>query len=563
MSWSRRAARSLALLLGTCAVLVALAPATGRARRARVLRPCRGRTGGLATRADRAVVQRGRRGDRRGRGPARPVGRRGARDQLVRGRRHDPRRAAEPRRGRLVHRHLGRGVLRRAPDPRRLPVPPRASGRWTSRRARSRRARRSSAILLRALGATLAIGGLVWVFACVVPGPPAAGPVGAGPGGHRGGRGRLGGRGGRARRRTPSTSSWPPRAGRVGLIADGCGARSVWSASWIPRAGQVELALAAATTVAVAAGGHAVSLPPVARSAGLTVAHVLAAVAWATALLWLERRSRTADPGAAPRDRRGRCHPGASARWPWWRCRGRCSWWTVWPSASCSDATYGRLALAEGGAAGGGPRAGGPQPLGDRSGARRRAARGRGGALCRARCASRWWSWRSRWWRGRSWRRSLRPMPPGPLRRVAVRAARGVRRRRGGADRRTRSAWHQRGARHRARRGRPVDGGCRRPDPGPDAPGAGRRSARPRDATDHDGPRRVVRRVPPGGHLDRRGHRAPVQVRGAPRRPSRSPSAGEPGRRLGPGRSGGCSWNRWTHRSRSSACRSTPGSSGW
>jgi copper transport protein len=67
--------------------------------------------------------------------------------------------------------------------------------------------------------------------------------------------------------------------------------------SWIPRAGQVELAVAAAATVAVAAQGHAVSLPPVARSLGLTVAHVVAAVAWATTLVWLDRRSRTAPPG--------------------------------------------------------------------------------------------------------------------------------------------------------------------------------------------------------------------------------------------------------------------------
>lgn len=42
-----------------------------------------------------------------------------------------------------------------------------------------------------------------------------------------------------------------------------------------------------ATTVAIGLGGHALSLPPLALSAPLTVAHVLAAAVWLVALLWL------------------------------------------------------------------------------------------------------------------------------------------------------------------------------------------------------------------------------------------------------------------------------------
>ncbi len=66
--------------------------------------------------------------------------------------------------------------------------------------------------------------------------------------------------------------------------------------SWWSRGDQVEVALAAAVTVTVAAQGHAVSLPPVWLSAGLTVLHVAAAVGWAVALVMLENRARGDDP---------------------------------------------------------------------------------------------------------------------------------------------------------------------------------------------------------------------------------------------------------------------------
>ena len=148
------------------------------------------------------------------------------------------------------------------------------------------------ATLLRALGATLAVGGLVWVFACAFTDrrPRARWvPVLAGSLlGVLGAAVAVGGAWGDAFGVVIDTTS-----GRMGLVVVAVAALGL-VVSWIPRAAQVELALAAGATVAVAAQGHAVSLPPVARSVGLTVVHVVAAVAWATALVWLDRRSRTA-----------------------------------------------------------------------------------------------------------------------------------------------------------------------------------------------------------------------------------------------------------------------------
>lgn len=97
-------------------------------------------------------------------------------------------------------------------------------------------------------------------------------------------------------------------SGRVAMLAVAVSLLGM-VVSWFPRAGLVELAVAAATTVAVAAQGHAVSIPPVALSAGATVAHVAAAVAWATALVWMERCTRTSSPAELHR---------AVTRWsPW------------------------------------------------------------------------------------------------------------------------------------------------------------------------------------------------------------------------------------------------------
>jgi methionine-rich copper-binding protein CopC/putative copper export protein len=156
-----------------------------------------------------------------------------------------------------------------------------------------------SATLVRALGATTAIAGLVWVLASAFTGrrPRARwAPVLVGTLlGLLGAVLAVGDSWGDALGVVVDTTS-----GRMGLVALGVAVVG-FAVSWIPRAGQVELAVASAAVVALAAQGHAVSIPPLARSAGLTVLHVVAAVAWATALVWLERRSRDGDPSALRR----------------------------------------------------------------------------------------------------------------------------------------------------------------------------------------------------------------------------------------------------------------------
>jgi copper transport protein len=160
-----------------------------------------------------------------------------------------------------------------------------------------------AATALRALGATLALGGLVVVFAAsFLRRRPRARWVPVVVGSLLGLVGAV----------VAVGESW---SASLGVVADTTSGRMCIVAivvslvglvvSWVPRAGQVELAVAAAATVAVAAQGHAVSLPPVALSAGLTVTHVIAAVAWATALVWLERTMRTGTPDHVHRVVRG------------------------------------------------------------------------------------------------------------------------------------------------------------------------------------------------------------------------------------------------------------------
>jgi copper transport protein len=66
--------------------------------------------------------------------------------------------------------------------------------------------------------------------------------------------------------------------------------------SLVPKAAPAELPLGVLTVAAIAMQGHAVSLPPVALSAPLTVLHVAAAVTWGVGLVWIDQRCRTARP---------------------------------------------------------------------------------------------------------------------------------------------------------------------------------------------------------------------------------------------------------------------------
>lgn len=150
------------------------------------------------------------------------------------------------------------------------------------------------ASVLRVLGATAAVAGLVWVFVCALAGrrpwwrwlPVVVGTLLLSVGAVLA----VGGASGESLRLVMATESG--RMGAMALIISVAGlAASLWS-----RGDQVEVAVAAAATVTVAAQGHAVSLPPVWISAGLTVVHVSAAVGWAVALVMLERRTRDDEP---------------------------------------------------------------------------------------------------------------------------------------------------------------------------------------------------------------------------------------------------------------------------
>jgi copper transport protein len=64
--------------------------------------------------------------------------------------------------------------------------------------------------------------------------------------------------------------------------------------SFTPAPARLLQGTALVAVIAIALEGHAVALDPVARSASLTVLHVVAASAWAAGLIWLELRARTA-----------------------------------------------------------------------------------------------------------------------------------------------------------------------------------------------------------------------------------------------------------------------------
>jgi len=153
-----------------------------------------------------------------------------------------------------------------------------------------------SAILVRSFGAALALAGVVAVFAAWFGGTSTrrrwiAVLVGAALGAF-GAVLAVGGLSGGSLRLAMDTTS-----GRMTLVATLVAVAGLVASRVRPN-GHAELALASAATVALAAQGHAVSIPPVALSAGLTVLHVAAAVTWGTTLVWFERRSRTASPFA-------------------------------------------------------------------------------------------------------------------------------------------------------------------------------------------------------------------------------------------------------------------------
>jgi copper transport protein len=112
--------------------------------------------------------------------------------------------------------------------------------------------------------------------------------------------------------------------------------------------GSAELAVASATVVAVAAQGHAVGIAPVPLSASLTVAHVVAAAAWGTALVVLDGRARRghADPDGVA---------AAVRRWSPWgmvavvvlAASGAALVWERVGPDQLLESTYGRLSLAK------------------------------------------------------------------------------------------------------------------------------------------------------------------------------------------------------------------------
>ncbi|MDQ2678547.1 MAG: copper resistance protein CopC [Actinomycetota bacterium] len=72
--------------------------------------------------------------------------------------------------------------------------------------------------------------------------------------------------------------------------------------SLVPKAAPLEIPLGVLTVGVIAMQGHAVSLPPVALSAPLTVVHVVAAVVWGVGLVWVDRRCAGAHAAEVRRD---------------------------------------------------------------------------------------------------------------------------------------------------------------------------------------------------------------------------------------------------------------------
>jgi len=167
--------------------------------------------------------------------------------------------------------------------------------------------------VVKAVGAVLALAGLVWVLGAAAAGSTAVGSSAAGPDRRSlrrawatvlvgavvtavGAIGAVGGSLGDGVEVSLSTSTGKAVAVALALAVLGV------ALSWTKVSQRVLQVLAVAGVVTVALEGHAVALEPVARSASLTIVHVLAAVTWATGLFWLERRTRSDDAAQVRRD---------------------------------------------------------------------------------------------------------------------------------------------------------------------------------------------------------------------------------------------------------------------
>lgn len=133
-------------------------------------------------------------------------------------------------------------------------------------------------------------------------------------------------------------------SGRMALLAAGAALLGLASAA-LRAPATLQLALAAATVLAVAGQGHAVSLPPVALSAGLTVLHVAAALVWLVALWWLLGGVRAGgeDDGVLAAARRG--SPFGVAAVLVLAATGLVLVWERVPLDELLSSNYGRLSL--------------------------------------------------------------------------------------------------------------------------------------------------------------------------------------------------------------------------
>lgn len=131
-------------------------------------------------------------------------------------------------------------------------------------------------------------------------------------------------------------------SGRMNLVAVGL---ALVGAATTRSRGTAELAVASAAVVAVAAQGHAVGIAPIPRSAGLTVAHVAAAVAWGVALIVLDARARGGEEPEAVTTAVRRWSPWGMAAVVVLAATGAALVWDRVGPDQLLGSTYGRLSL--------------------------------------------------------------------------------------------------------------------------------------------------------------------------------------------------------------------------